>query len=242
MKQAKPNVYLLEPGKFVNIYAIVRKNGVLLIDTGTPGKADKILRELAGINVKPSDVKAIVITHAHPDHAGSCTALMKKTHAKLYIHKDDLNMLLGKAPPREPRDLLEKIVAFMSKHFFKYPPPEDAVLLNENSSIQGFEDLKVIHTPGHTPGSLSILDVKNTTLFCGDAINNRAGKLIGPHKHFTFNRKQAWRSVAKIGALSFDTLCPGHGPWIEDGAQKKVKKLLVANEHYRNKYKGRKKQ
>ena len=76
MKQIKPNIYLLESGKFVNLYAIVRVSGVLLIDTGTPGKADNILTELSEINVKPSDVKAIVITHAHPDHAGSSAALV----------------------------------------------------------------------------------------------------------------------------------------------------------------------
>ncbi len=229
MKQINQSIYLLESGKFVNIYAIVRDNGVLLIDTGTPGKADNILKELDGINVKPADVKVIVITHAHPDHAGSCAVLIDKTHAKLYIHKDDFDVLLGKAPPPEPRDFLEKIVAFMAEHFFKYPPPKDAIPLEEDSTIQGFEDLKIIPTPGHTPGSMSILDVKDSTLFCGDAINNRAGKLIGPHKHFTFNREQAWRSVAKIGAINFNTLCLGHGPWIAESAQEKVQDLLVAN-------------
>lgn len=227
MQRVKDNIYLLESDKFANIYAIVRDNGVLLIDTGMPGKAGNILKELAGINVKPSDVKAIVITHAHTDHAGSCASLIDKTHAKLYIHKDDLDMLLGKAPPPKPRYFLEKLVAFISKHFFQYPPPGDAIPLDEFAAIPGFEDLKIIHTPGHTPGSMSILDAKDSILFCGDAINNRGGKLIGPHKHFTDNREQAWRSVAKLGALKFKTLCTGHGTWIAENAQQKVQDLLV---------------
>ena len=229
MKQVKDNIYLLESGKFVNAYALVRENGVLLIDTATPGKANNILKELAGIHIGPAGVKAIVITHAHPDHAGSCAELINKTHVKLYIHKNDHDVLMGKVPPPKPRTFFQRIPAFMSKHFFKYPPPRDAVPLDEDSAIQGFEDLKIIHTPGHTPGSMSILDVKDDTLFCGDAINNRGNRLTGPNKFFTINAEQAWRSVAKLGALKFKTLCPGHGTWIAEDAQQKVQDLLVGN-------------
>ncbi len=229
MKQVKDNIYLLESGKFVNAYAIVRDNGVLIIDTATPGKADNLIKELESINVKLSDIKAIVITHAHPDHAGSCNALIDKSQTKLYIHKYDRDVLLGKVPPPKPRNFLQKLSAFMSKHFFKYTPPGDAIPLDEDSAIQGFEDLKIIHTPGHTPGSLSILDVEDDILFCGDAINNRSNRLTGPNKLFTVNTEQAWHSVAKLGALKFKTLCPGHGTWIAEDAQHKVQDLLVAH-------------
>jgi len=229
MKQIKPNIYLLESGKFVNIYAIVRVNGVLLIDTGTPGKADNILTELSEINVKPSDVKAIVITHAHPDHAGSSAALVDKTHAGLYIHKYDLDILLGKVMLPKPRYLAGKIFTFITKHFWEYIPPKQAIALDEDAVIPGFEDLKVIPTPGHTPGSISIFDAAASVVFCGDAIDNRSGKITGPNKYFTVNMEQAWQSVAKIGALSFDTLCPGHGIWIADGGQKRVQDLLLVS-------------
>lgn len=136
---------------------------------------------------------------------------------------------MGKVPAPKPRNFFQKIPAFMSKHFFKYLPPEDAVPLDEDSAIQGFEDLKIIHTPGHTPGSMSILNVKDDTLFCGDAINNRGNRLTGPNKLFTIDTEQAWRSIAKLGALKFKTLCPGHGTWIAEDAQQKVQDLLVGN-------------
>ncbi len=228
MKQVNDSTYLLESGKFVNSYALVGANGVLLIDTATPGKADAILKELAEINVHPADIKAIVITHAHPDHAGSCALLAEKTHARIYIHKNDRDVLLGKVPPPKPRTFFQKLPAFMSKHFFKYPPPGDAIPLDEDTGIEGFEDLKVIYTPGHTPGSMSILDEKDKTLFCGDALNNRGNRLTGPNKLFTIDTELAWHSIAKLGAVSFKTLCPGHGTWIADDAQQKVQDLLVA--------------
>ncbi len=229
MKRVKDTLYLLESGTFVNAYAIVRDSGVLIIDTATPGKADGIIRELGSINIKPSDIKAIVITHAHPDHAGSCAALTEKSSAGMYIHKDDFDILLGKTQPPEPPYFLGKIATFISGHFFKFTSPRDPRPLDENSRIAGFEDLEIIHTPGHTPGSMSILDAKDDTLFCGDAINNRGNKLTGPNKFFTNDTEQAWRSIAKIGALPFKTLCPGHGMWISEHVQQKIQDLLSAN-------------
>ncbi|MCL4477581.1 MAG: MBL fold metallo-hydrolase [Deltaproteobacteria bacterium] len=229
MKQLKDDTYLLESGKFVNIYAIVQGKNVLIIDTGTPGKADNMLKELAGIGIKPSDVKAVIITHAHPDHTGSCAALIDKTRAKLYVHKDDLDVLVGKSGPPRPRYLLEKLSAFMIKHVWKYKPPLDAIPVDEDSSISGFDGLKIIHTPGHTPGSISVLYERTGTLFCGDAINKRSDKLTGPIKYFTVDADQAWHSVGKIAALNFNSLCPGHGNWLYQDAQQKVHDLLTNN-------------
>ncbi len=226
MKQIKENVYLLQSGKFVNAYAIVRKTGVVLIDTATPGKSDSILKELAGIHIKPSDIKAIVITHAHPDHAGSCKALADKLSAKIYVHKDDADVLLGKAPYPAPRNFIELLSAFVTKHLWKYESPGDAVPVEDGSRIQGFEDLKIIHTPGHTPGALSVLDPKTSVLFCGDAINNRRNRLTGPMKYFMYDMDLAQESIKKIASLDFQTLCPGHGKWVSDNVRQKVKDLL----------------
>ncbi len=227
MKQVKDTVYLLESGKFVNMYAIVHGKSVVIIDTGTPGKANSILDELAEIRVKPCDIEAVIITHAHPDHAGSSAALLARIYAKIHIHEGDIGVLLGKEPFPKPRYFVEKLSVFVTTHVWKYKGPPEALPLGEGSLIPAFPGLKIIHTPGHTPGSISVLDTESSTLFCGDALNNRAGKLTGPLKYFMSDKDQAWRSIGKISALNFATLCPGHGAWIAEGAQQKVKDLLA---------------
>ncbi len=234
MKKLNDTVYLLESGKFVNMYAIVHGKSAVIIDTATPGKANNILDELASIRVKPCDIEAVIITHAHPDHAGSSGALLARLYAKLHVHKGDLGVLLGKEPFPKPRYAMEKLSVFVTTHIWKYNPPPEAVALEEGSPVPGFPGLKIVHTPGHTPGSLSVLDTQSGTLFCGDALNNRSDRLTGPLKYFTGDMDQAWRSIEKISELNFNALCPGHGNWIPGGAQQKVKTLIAGRQHKRS--------
>jgi glyoxylase-like metal-dependent hydrolase (beta-lactamase superfamily II) len=96
------------------------------------------------------------------------------------------------------------------------------MILQENDKVGR---LTVIHTPGHTPGSISLYDPEKKVLFAGDTIRFVNGKLSGPQERFTLDMQQALQSVKKISRLDFDLILSGHGDPLKPNASEKVKEL-----------------
>jgi glyoxylase-like metal-dependent hydrolase (beta-lactamase superfamily II) len=88
---------------------------------------------------------------------------------------------------------------------------------------------RVVHVPGHTPGSMALHLPSEGVLICGDAIDHRRGRLGPPPKGFTLDIQQATDSVRRRAELDFEVLCPGHGVPIKDGADRE---LLAAVESW----------
>lgn len=198
------NSYLVESGK-----------ELILIDTGMPGNGDKIIHYIEEIGKKPEDLKYIILTHPDIDHSGSVADLRAKTGAKIAIHRDDADVLAGRMSSRKFKGFLGLVFRFFSK-FMKFRPVEPDILLEDSGLIGGFE---IVHTPGHTPGSISLFDRKKGILFSGDAlICDKSGKIRLPVRALATDFEQAVGSSRKIQALNFKILLPGHGkPWIKHG-------------------------
>lgn len=154
---------------------IVKEEGTILVDSGYPGSEDTILRKLDELSIAPEDVHLIVLTHGHPDHAGSASILREKTGAKVAIHRLDAEKLRN-GIQGELHSI--RFVGRILKLFFdseknsKYPPLEPDIIIDDafdlgEYGIRG----KVISTPGHTLGSVSVI------LDNGDAI---VGDLLVP--------------------------------------------------------------
>ena len=86
-----------------NVYLITTENGLTLIDTGTPGNENRIIDEVKDLGHRPRDIKIIVLTHYHMDHIGSARALKDLTKAKIAAHRDDSDVISGKAPMTMPK-------------------------------------------------------------------------------------------------------------------------------------------
>lgn len=221
MVEILPGVHKIE-GVNANSYLIVEDDGLTLIDAGMSKDGKKILNFIeASLSRKPSDVKTIVLTHSHLDHVRGAFAIKQATGAKVAIHAEDAEYLSGRkvAEPKGAMGLLFKILG----PFFKFTPFEPDLKLNENDKIGA---LTVIHTPGHTPGSISLYDQSRKMIFVGDAVLTRNAKLQGPPRMFTMDLKQANDSIAKISGFDFDVLLSGHGePLKSPDAPKLVKEL-----------------
>lgn len=167
----------------------------VVIDPGMDGEG--IWNKLCEKGLKPSH---IFLTHGHFDHAQGVRYLAEKSGAKICIHKEDAVMLQN--PGFASATLYYRGDASL------YPRCEADILLEEGSEIQvGTMHFKVLHTPGHTPGSVCFAE-KNT-LFCGDTVFAYG---YGRYDLWGGDRKALSRSLNRLATLGEDyKLCPGHG-------------------------------
>lgn len=201
-----------------NCYLIENKE-MMLIDTGNPGNSKKIINYIKNnLNRKPQDIKTIIITHHHFDHIGSLEELKRATGAKVAAHKDDANYIADAEKPEEP--LISKIFINLLKIIYRPKTVKPDILLEENDEIGGY---RVIHTPGHTPGSICLYNENNKVIFVGDCLKNEGDKIGGPPGIFTLNMKQANESIKKLEDLDIDVIFTGHGKHINSKAKEKLR-------------------
>ena len=144
------------PLRFVNAY-IIRGRRHVLIDTGFPGMADTLLNELKKRDISIQDISLILLTHGHPDHAGSAAELRKRLHVPVAIHTREAEwMRSGQTHLPRPIRPFGYVVKAITKPTIE--PFEPDVLLEEGMDLTpyGIEG-QIISTPGHSPGSISIL-------------------------------------------------------------------------------------
>jgi glyoxylase-like metal-dependent hydrolase (beta-lactamase superfamily II) len=184
---------------FVSAYVLVRAGEAAIVDTGVAGSEDAIGEALTRIGLDWAAVGHVILTHMHPDHAGSAAAVLDKApDAKGYAGAADLPAIVV------PRPLIA--VAHGDRVF----------------------DLRIVATPGHTAGHVAVFDEVGGLLVAGDALGTSSGTLEGSSPTFTADPVAAKASVAKLGALTFETLLVGHGEPILTGASAQVAALAAA--------------
>ena len=213
---------------FVNAYFVdTPENGAnswVLVDTGMPysgGKIKNYAEQLYGVNAKPS---AIILTHGHFDHAGAALSLATEWEVPIYAHHLEMPFLTGKSdyPPQDPS--VGGAIAQMSRVFPHggYNFGTRVYPLPFNGEIEEMHGWRIIHTPGHTPGHISLFRDSDKTLLAGDALatmnldswaSNVTEKreFCRPASPFTPDWIAARRSVETLAALEPNVVAAGHG-------------------------------
>lgn len=221
-----PGVYRISGG-YVNAYLIDGDEGVTLVDTLLPKKEGAIAQALTGIGRSISDVSAIVLTHSHADHAGSAAAVKEASGAAVYASVGDAAAVRGeeKTPPPPMADrfpFLKPIIRLL-------PAPAPVAVeheIGEGIGGQLPEDLKVIDTPGHTPGHVSyLLEREGGLLFVGDAAVARKGEIKRGYMNRAEPRFDA--SLRHLAEFDFGRAVFGHAAPMQSGASEAFKRLAA---------------
>jgi hydroxyacylglutathione hydrolase len=214
---------------FSNSVLIVNGTNSILIDTGVKGHLEQFEMLFRKYKLKPTDIKLIILTHTHYDHTGNLNELAKRTGAKVLVHKSEFeNLKNGFTPiPKGTRFYTKIIVALgrWLKPGYASPAPFTAQLVNtEEYKLLDYEiDGLVIHTPGHTNGSQSVIIGK--TVIAGDTFFNVREKIVfPPFANFPKQVLESWDTIFKLG---IEEIIPAHGKKF------KVEKALAEYEKWK---------
>ena len=222
----------------VNSYLVVDSEGVTVIDAGLPGYWSRLQAELAAIGKSVADVRALILTHGDTDHIGFAARLYRDAGVVPYIHEADV-----------PRAHLEvkkpnsgwgpvKVGALASFLFYsarngglRIKPAAELQTVADGTTLDVPGSPRIIHVPGHTPGSIAVHVPAVDALFLGDTMTTRnvLTGVTGPKPApFTLEPDQAVASLDKIADLDATWVLPGHGPAWDGGVPEAVRQIRAA--------------
>ena len=223
MQRIRRGLYLLESA-LANCYLIEGTHGLTLFDTGQPSGAPGLIAEIERNGFAMKDIEAVVLSHSHFDHAGGARGLLERHRVKVFAHAADTPAIKGEdQPPRSPFLRLWRLLLGLR---YPYRPLEVVVPINEGETLRPLPQWQVLRLPGHTLGSIGLFQPGERVLLCGDALNNRGGRLSVPGDAHCQDPVQARESVRKLAALDLEVLGCGHGPVVLASAGLKVHELL----------------
>ncbi|OWA34737.1 hypothetical protein B9G55_16135 [Saccharibacillus sp. O16] len=212
---------------------LVDEDGLTLVDAGLPGMYEQIVQRVEAAGLDASQIKRILFTHQDLDHIGTLPQLLEHLpEAEIWAHRDEQPYLEGKLPhikitpsrlesmPPQQREAAQRMLDAL------VPGRVTRVLEHgEKLPLQG--GMIVLHTPGHTPGHISLYVPEEKLLIAGDALRVVDGELAGPAEAFTPDMKRALQSLEQLLELEIDRVFCYHGGMYEGNVHGALRQIMT---------------
>jgi glyoxylase-like metal-dependent hydrolase (beta-lactamase superfamily II) len=201
-------------------------HGPTLVDAGLPGQEDAIAAALTEAGVRVQDLRRIILTHQDVDHVGALQGLVRASGARVLAHEVEAPFIDGSQVPRfavpeilaqrpELRPVVERL----------RPTAVDETL-EDGARLDLAGGVRVIFTPGHTPGHICLYLERGRVLIAGDALTGSEGRLQGPNPSATGDMAAAARSVAALAELDVQAIVCYHGGVVRDDANGQIRRVV----------------
>ncbi len=214
-------------------FLVYSGDSVVLVDTGHAGTQGKFIEAMSELQKRPEDLRLIILTHTHFDHAGGARRIKELTGAPLVVHRLEAGFLRqGRTPlPRGTRwkgKLLTALSRVFARRLSYYPAVEPDLLVDDVFSLAGYGiPGEVVHTPGHTAGSLSVVLESGEAIVGDNVLGINSKTCFPPFANDKAGVLHSWERYIESGVK---TVLPAHGGWV------KIEALLRELPAVRRKY------
>ena len=216
-----------EPESVLNLTLIVDEHDDnTLVDAGLPDQMEAISSAVVEAGIGVSDLRRIIFTHQDLDHVGSGAALVRQSGARVLAHSADAPYIEGSLRLLKPSPEMLEQRPQMREVLERLEPVGIDEYVEDGTRLDLAGGTKVISTPGHTPGHISLYLERSKVLIAGDALRAERGILNGPNPSMTLEMRTAIQSIRRLADLEIDTMVCYHGGVVSEDANGQLRRVV----------------
>jgi glyoxylase-like metal-dependent hydrolase (beta-lactamase superfamily II) len=207
--------------RLLSVYAfLIDEPQLSLIDAGLIGSGRRVQRYVERMGRSLDELGRIICTHAHPDHIGGVRELAGEREVEVLMHAADLDGLSVTLRDAVANRNRGQLIAYFTRH------PGEATPVSDGQVLPILGGLRVVHTPGHTAGSICLYAERHRLLFVGDALQVIRGRVTFASSVFSEDLALARDSVGRMAELDVETIAFSHYPPWRNAANEVLRELV----------------